>query len=393
MDPAWRERDVRTEGDLRLVTRHELSTCPHWQTAFSDKLKDRRYYELLEDTVREGYDYRYFAVENSRREIFAVQPFFLLHQDIVAGVPSGITHLVAAIRRLWPSFLMVRTLMVGCVAGAGHLDGGRDSGALIADILAASIVSYAGRLKARLIVLKEFPASYRKSLHCFLAQGFTRIPSMPMTVLNIEYANYEDYMRKALGRVTRRKLRQKFRAAARAAPIELSIVTDVSAIVDEIYPLYVNVYNRSTLHFEKLTKEYFGRIGSVMQDKVLFFLWRQSDTLIAFTLCMIEGQSFYAEYIGLDYRVALELHLYHYAVRDMISWAIANDFKWFRSSALNYDPKLHFRHRLDPIDLYVRHTSPLMNAVLRYVLPLIEPTRYDETLKKFPNYRDLWAQH
>jgi hypothetical protein len=104
---------------------------------------------------------------------------------------------------------------------------------------------------------------------------------------------------------------------------------------------------------------------------------------------MLEGDDFYPEYVGFDYSVALEVHLYHYVVRDMIAWAIAHGFKRLRSSGLNYDPKLHLRHRLDPIDLYVRHRSPVINAVLKRLLPWIEPTRYDPVLKKFSNYADL----
>ena len=77
-------------------------------------------------------------------------------------------------------------------------------------------------------------------------------------------------------------------------------------------------------------------------------------------------------------------------VRDTINWAIAGGYKWFRSSGLNYDPKLHLRHQLDPVDLYVRHVSPLANVVLKRVLPWLSPVRYDETLKKFPNYREMW---
>jgi hypothetical protein len=38
----------------------------------------------------------------------------------------------------------------------------------------------------------------------------------------------------------------------------------------------------------------------------------------------------------------------------------------------------------------VKHTSLIINTVLRPVLPLLEPTRYDKTLKKFPNYSELW---
>jgi hypothetical protein len=32
-----------------------------------------------------------------------------------------------------------------------------------------------------------------------------------------------------------------------------------------------------------------------------------------------------------------------------------------------------------------------MNALLKRVLPAIEPTRYDKTLAKFRNYRELWV--
>jgi len=48
------------------------------------------------------------------------------------------------------------------------------------------------------------------------------------------------------------------------------------------------------------------------------------------------------------------------------------------------------RHRLDPIDLYVRHTSALANAIFRLALPWIVPVRYDATLKLFQDYKELW---
>jgi len=38
----------------------------------------------------------------------------------------------------------------------------------------------------------------------------------------------------------------------------------------------------------------------------------------------------------------------------MVSWAIANGYKEFRSSGLNYDPKLPFAAPAGSIDLYVR---------------------------------------
>ncbi len=387
-----RAEPFAVSGSVETIRRDELAHCLHWPHAFEHERKDSRYYEIVEDTILQGFEYRYFAIKDTHGEVRAIQPFFILDQDMLVGASTKVGNLINAIRNIWPRFMRVRVLMVGCAAGEGHLD---NVEAMPFDhqsqLLASAIVTEAIKLRAPLIVLKEFPAKYRDALQCFLLCGFARVPSLPMTKLNINYASFAEYMNKALNSATRTKLRRKFRAAAQAAPIEMTVVNDITPAVDEMYPLYLQVYERSKMHFEKLSKKYFCRLGRAMPDKVRFFVWRQNARIIAFTLCMIEEDAIYAEYIGLDYSVALDLHLYHYAVRDMITWSIAHGYKWFRSSALNYDPKLHLRHQLDPIDLYVRHTSRLKNPLLKLILPLIEPTRYDKTLKKFPNYEDLWC--
>jgi hypothetical protein len=374
-----------------VYTRRELAQCRHWVDAFRSERKDHRYYELLEDTIHPEFEYRYFVIKDAAGKVRAVQPFFILDQDLLVGVGHKLGVPLRFLRRLFPQFMRLRTLMVGCVAGEGHLDiVGESTRHSHARTLASAVVGHARTFGARLVVLKEFPAKYRVSLACFREHGFVRIPSMPMTRVSIDYTSFEDYMMRALNSATRTKLRRKFRAAAKAPSIKMEVIGDITPFIDEVYPLYVNVYERSKLHFEKLTKEYFCGLGTRMADKVFFFVWRQNERIVAFTACMRQGDAFYPEYIGLDYSIALDLHLYHYAYRDMVSWAMANGFKELRSSGLNYDPKLHFRHLLDPIDLYVRHTSLILNVALKRLLPLMEPTRYDKTLQKFANYGELW---
>jgi len=159
--------------------------------------------------------------------------------------------------------------------------------------------------------------------------------------------------------------------------------------VDELYPLYLEVYERSSLVFEKLTKEYLAGIGGTMPDKVRFFIWRQGGKAIAFSLCLLQGDELWDEYIGLDYSVALDLHLYFYTFRDTVQWAISQGYKWYCSSALNYEPKARLGSELIPLDLYVSHTSAVLSLVLRLVLPWLEPTRNDMSLRKFPNFANL----
>ena len=161
--------------------------------------------------------------------------------------------------------------------------------------------------------------------------------------------------------------------------------------MDEVYPLYLQVYQKSPLQFEKLTKDYLRRLGREMPDKARFFLWRQNGKAVAFSVCLVNGDTLYDEYLGLDYAVALDLHLYFYTLRNIVSWAMAHGYKWYCSSALNYDPKLHLKCELVPLDLYVAHTSAVANFFLRRILPLLEPTRNDKTLSKFPNFAAVWG--
>ncbi|PYQ60421.1 MAG: GNAT family N-acetyltransferase [Acidobacteria bacterium] len=281
----------------------------------------------------------------------------------------------------------MRTLMIGCAAGEGHL-----ADESIVEELASALPHIAKKLRAPLIVMKEFPARYRPALETLRRRGFTRVPSMPMTRLNIMYDNFDDFLAQKLSKPTRKSLRRKLRAADRAdPPIELQVVTDVSPFIDEIYPLYLAVYERSPLHFEKLTKEFLCTLGMRMPDKVRFFIWRQAGRAIAFSLCMIHNDTIYDEYLGLDYAVAFDLNLYFYTLRDIINWAITHGIQWHVSSALNYEPKLHLRCDLAPLDLYVAHTSPIVNAFMKRLLPLLEPTRNDPVLRRFPNFREVWG--
>ena len=375
---------------VAIATRSKLAGCDIWRAAFSDQRKDHRYYEIVEDTLENDFAYRYFAITDAAGSVRAVQPFFLLDQDILEGLGPAALRWAARVRRFHPQFLKLRTLMVGCAAGEGHLaETDTLPSAQVAEILSREIVRLARHCGARMIVLKEFPADCRAALDCFARQGFARAPSMPMTKLNIQYDSFEHYMRAALPASTRWKIRKSLRPTA-GETIPMTVTDDAEPVIDEIYPLYLQVFERSKFHFEKLGRDYFRRLGREMKDKTRFFIWRRGNAVVAFSECMVQGDELFLEYLGLDYDVALDLHLYFYVVRDTINWAIANGYKWIRSSGLGYEPKFRLRHRLDPLDLYVRHTSAVANIGLKLVLPWIVPARYDRTLKRFANYRDIW---
>jgi hypothetical protein len=376
-------------GAAKVVTCTQLEGSLAWPRAFQNKCKDHRFYEIIEKTLANDFDYRYWLLEDRDGNIRAIQPMFFVRQNLVEGVPGRVRSIVDFIRKKFPRFLTMRVLMVGCAAGEGHL-GACDANdePWVAEALHASLRTYARQNKAALVVLKDFPAKYRPTLREFSSNGYVRLPSMPMTRLSLKHASFDDYLA-SLGYITRKGLRRKFRKAERAARIDMEVVTDITPHVDEIYPLYLQVHDRSAMKFEQLTKDYFCKLGQIMPERVRFFIWRQNGKIIAFSCCLIHDRRIYDECLGLDYEVALDLHLYFYTLRDVLKWAMDHDLEEYCSAPLNYDPKLHLGCKLMPLDLYVRHTRPALNPIFRRALKYLEPTRHDPVLRQFPNADEL----
>jgi predicted N-acyltransferase len=378
-----------SQGIAKIVTLAELHNRDAWKRAFRTKCKDHRYYETVDETLEGDFEHHYFVLEDDSGNVRAIQPLFFVRQNLVEGVPRRIRSLVELIRKTFPHFLAMRVLMVGCAAGAGDLGvcDEKDEAWVVAALL-ASLRNYARQNRASLVVLKDFPAKYRPALEAFPSNGYARIPSMPMTCLALHYHDWDEYFR-TLSKATRKDLRRKFRKAERAPKIDMEVFSEITPYLDEIYPLYLQVHERSPLKFETLTKNYFLAIGQRMPERARFFVWRQSGKIVAFSFCLVCDDAIYDECMGLDYGVALDLHLYFYTLRDIISWSLQQGLKYYYSNPLNYGPKLHLRCELVPLDLYVMHTSALLNPIFRRIIKYLGPTRHDPFLRQFPNADQL----
>src|SRR3954447_10304100 len=144
------------EGSAVAVQLHELQNCDVWKRALQNKCKDHRYYEIVEETLECGFEHDYLLLEDAFGNVRAVQPVFFVRQNLVEGVPGKIRSIVDAIRKMFPRFLTMRVLMVGCAAGTGDLGACEEKDeAWVAQALGASLRTYARRNKASLVVLKD----------------------------------------------------------------------------------------------------------------------------------------------------------------------------------------------------------------------------------------------
>ena len=357
-----------------------------WRHVCSSHAKDHRYYEIVEETLSGQFDQKYFVLRNAHTGEIAVQPFFFVDQDILAGMPAGVRHAVAAVRKYAPRFLNLRMMMVGCAEGDGQLD---CEEAWAIDALHGAVNRFARLEKAFIIILKAFPAKNRGALRRFSNDDYSRVPSMPGGHLAIDFGSFEEFMQGKLGKVFRKNLRRKFKKSGDLA-ITMEVADNVESCIDEVHGLYLQTYERSEFKFEKLTREFLLALGRRMPDRARFFTWRIEGKMIAFALCMVNGDVVYDMNVGMDYAVALDLHLYFLTLRDIIDWAAKNGFKHYYTGPLNYDPKLHMRLDLDPLDLYARHASDFINPIFKVALKYLQPARHDKYIRQFRNVDEIY---
>jgi len=385
---ARRSFDTRTPG-LTLSRGHGLvferaRDVPKgfWESGFSDSWKDFQYYDLIEQTMSRGFEYRYLLVFDENDRPLALQPLFLASQDLAISAGASVTRLVAKLRNYWPNFLKSRIALAGCLVGDGKM-GTMQSDETAAALVAEALEKYVGSVGIRLVGFKDFPARMRSAFSSLNQAGYVRVTGFPPLVLDLNFVSFEEYAIKQLSRATRKNLRRKFRAADAASPaISLEVWTDAEQIIDEIYPLYLAVAETGAIQFEIFTREYFLEAGRSAPGKFRYFIWRQGSRAVAFSFCTIWDGTLYDNDIGLDYSVAYELNLYYLTFRDLLNWALVNGLRRYASAPFNYDPKLRLRLEPQEVDVYVKHTSPWLNPFIKAFARVFEPARTDPVLRR-----------
>jgi predicted N-acyltransferase len=369
------------------VSLNDLRGVEAWRSVWNGARHDSRFYEILDGSVP-PFEYHYLVLEDRSGRVRAIQPVFIHDQDILEGIPEQWRRAVRLATAISPSLTRIRVLWVGPTVGEAALGAEPRDLAWCAWALQQTLPLAARRLRARMVILKDFPSELRPLLQVFLDQGYTRVPSMPAVSLDLTFGSFEEHAL-TLSSKTRFDLRRKRRDAGRLPPVSLEVRSDISDRLDELYPLYLQVHDRSALRFETLTPQYFRRLGREMPDRVRFFIWSQEGRAIAFDTCFVQDGVLEAAAIGLDYRIALNLHLYFIVKRDVIDWACRHGIRRYVSGPLNYDPKLRLGFKLQPLDLYVWHRSSLVNGILKRAAPWLTPARHEPLLQRFPNAHEL----
>jgi hypothetical protein len=378
---------TRDEGfTVRWVSSAEQISVDLWSRCFPLPIEGKWWYSVLDRSGLESQFTFAYAVIERRQEPIGIAPTFLMDLQLDLVPSPFMTRLLDFLGKYMPRLRTMRILFIGSPCSEhgsiGLVPGYQLAG--VASVLHDAVRVRACETGARVIVYKDLPESYSEVFNSMCAQrGLSKMISYPGTRLPLKEGGFERHLL-TLKSSRRYKLRKKLSRSKEMFKFRVEIVQHPdSVLVDEIFGLYRQTYQKGKIKFERMTPQFFRLMAN--EDVCYFVLLRHYETakLAAFMLCLRVGLQIINKFVGLDYSLGDNAFLYFRLYEHAIDWMSHIGASELCSGQNSYSPKLELGHILSPQNNYFEHLNPLLHRLFARVARSISWSRLDPDLKAY----------
>lgn len=361
-----------------------------WESCYAPPREGVWWYRALQNCgIASQFTFIYGLIEvtesaGERRPV-GIAPCFLADVPMELVVPEEVMFLLNLPLKWFPSLGYQRTLFVGSPCAdegwVGIQDGIDRRAALLA--VYDAVLAEAKRRRAPMLVWKDVPAVEKANMTWLQEQRkLFVLPSYPNTLVSFGSKSKDDYFA-ALKGSRRHQLKKKLRFSKNLVQLTVeTIQAPAPNVLDEIFGLFMQTFERSPIKFERLNRRTFELLAA--EPPVHFILLREpSGGLIAFMMCFAVGDLVINKYIGFDYGQPKEWMLYFRLWEAALDWSLERGASGIQSGQTCYQPKIEQGHELKPLFNYGRHLNPLMHWIYRKVAATITWQSLDEDLATY----------
>jgi len=368
----------------RVVRKIEDVSPEEWGRVFPDVLEGYYFFKTLDESGFDQFAFYYILVYERKRLVGAAS-CFLLDYSLDTSVSGPLRCLSNAIRKVLPNLFCIKSLACGIPMGSGQMGSAGDPPAVLGAIL-RRMEQIARKTRAHVLAFKDFNRSYASLLDPLLKEGFLKVDGLPTTELPLGFSDFDEYL-KTLSGAARYDLRRKFKRIA-AVKIESTVVDALDdKTLEEAYRLYLQMVEKHEMGFELVPIGFFKRISQNMPREAKYFLWRVDGKLVAFLFCLVSDTLLMDYYVGLDYAVARQYHLYFVKFRDVMNWCMVRGIKKYDMGYTSYGPKRRLGFDLVPLYLYVKLRYRLLRPLFKLLPVFFKFENFDPELKRWHKER------
>lgn len=378
-----------TPPDLSVDLLDRFADVPAglWPACFPAHLEGEWWYRCLETSGLDDQFRFFYAVVRSGDRPVALAPLFLMNVPIDLVLPEGLLPLFRLLGRVAPGLRYQRTLFVGSPCAdegtVGVLPGVARRPVL--ERLADAVTAKARAVGAPMVVWKDFRDSDRPDLDWLAVRaGLFPMASFPGTEASLPATGGKQAYFAAMKGSRRQQLRKKLRRSHEAVALDVSVERHPPpAVMDEIFGLFWQTYEKATTKFERLNRRMFDQLAAEPVSRFVLLREQGGGAIIAFMLCFVLDGRMINKFIGIDYHRPRDWMLYFRLWEAALDWALAEGFSSIQSGQTGYAPKIEMGHSLVPLTNYCRHANPLIHWIYARVARTIGWATLDPDLARF----------
>jgi predicted N-acyltransferase len=351
-----------------------------WSRVYPQVLESYYFFKTLQESGLEQFEWHYILIHDAE-ELVGIAPCFLMHYPLDTTIQGPIKSVLLMIKKKFPRFMELRALVCGLPMGQGRIGAVRESGAVVR-VICEAMESLAASRKISILAFKDFGTLECEWLDALQAEGYYKFESMPSTEMAVPFRSFDEYV-KSLNRVSRDGLKRKLKKIDRAAPLPMEVRERLSEDeLEQVHALYTQtLLKHGEMSFEIMTKDFFRRISDHMPDEARYFLWRLDGRIVAFAFCFASAERMIDYYLGFDYSLAYDLHLYFTRFRDLMKWCIEKKIPVYEMGNTGYEAKRRLGFGFIRLFVYAKHLNKFINPFFHLLCRCLRPENFDATFK------------
>ncbi|WP_370477395.1 GNAT family N-acetyltransferase [Tamlana flava] len=230
--------------------------------------------------------------------------------------------------------------------------------------------------KIRAVVLKDFfkDDEIHKEKHVFDVAKLHQVYVQPNMLLQVkpEWIKFDDYIA-----TLNKKYRDRYKRARKKRnsikPVELSLL-DIQKYTPELHQFYMNVSNNAKFNTFILPENHFYSLKANLKENFRVYGYFLKDQLVGFYTLILNNIALETYFLGYDEEHQYPNQLYLNMLYDMLQYGIENKFNTVVYARTAMEIKSSVGAEAIPLVVYLKHTNGFLNAILRQIFKLMNPS-------------------
>lgn len=341
-----------------------------------DRLICRHEY-LLAIELSQINDCRYFypVMWDDEGTLIAHSCFYFISTELDSFAKGLMKKAITGVRRVFPSFLILRSIECGTPVALGSTVSVRDGhdGKVVLKRFADEAERLASELGVNVVLFRDFYDSDLAVSDVLQTVGYRRIYNLPAVRLRVRWISFQAYLDdlKSSYRYTIRSRMNAFKKAG----YSFRELRDYMGCTGELARLWKNTYNHATEYKREVLEEpFFRQVQENLRGRSSVLMVEKSGLPVAFSILLDDDETLISLFSGLDYTCRKDSFLYFNLFYKTIELAIARKKKEIDLGITTLVPKVEIGGHVVQLTMYMKCTNRIWGWAVPALFSLMTPS-------------------